>query len=172
MDALPTIHPRWTTPAAIDYGTALSTAQLNAISTIAGTFSYFPAAGTVLRVGAQTVIATFTSTDTTDYTTATASEMVNVTRTTPSVDWATPAPIVYGTGLSSAQLNASSNVPGGFGAASLAAVTAITSCGGKQRRRRRIGPAVAELHTNCHRDLRVVYKQLNAYAYRGATDGR
>jgi uncharacterized repeat protein (TIGR02543 family) len=35
-------------------------------------------------------------------------------RTTPAVDWASPAPILLGTALSAAQLNASSPVPGTF----------------------------------------------------------
>ena len=35
----------WATPAAIPYGTALSATQLDASSTVAGTFVYTPAAG-------------------------------------------------------------------------------------------------------------------------------
>ena len=62
----------WATPAAITYGTALSAAQLNASSTVAGTFVYTPAAGTVLTAGSQTLSVTFTPTDSTDYNTATA----------------------------------------------------------------------------------------------------
>jgi hypothetical protein len=61
----------WPAPAAITYGTALSGAQLNATSSVAGTFVYTPASGTVLAVGTQTLSVTFTPTDTTDYTTAT-----------------------------------------------------------------------------------------------------
>src|SRR5207302_3549700 len=41
----------WTTPADIIYGTALSNAQLNASSSVAGTFVYAPAAGAVLNAG-------------------------------------------------------------------------------------------------------------------------
>ena len=63
----------WAQPAAIPYGTALSTTQLDATSPVAGTFKYSPAAGTVPGIGAQTLSATFTPTDTTDYNTATAS---------------------------------------------------------------------------------------------------
>src|SRR5437588_771166 len=40
-------------PAAITYGTALSAAQLNATTTVTGTFAYSPAAGTVLSAGSQ-----------------------------------------------------------------------------------------------------------------------
>ena len=47
----------WATPADIIYGTALSGTQLNATATVAGTFVYTPAAGTVLcrRRGADVV---------------------------------------------------------------------------------------------------------------------
>jgi hypothetical protein len=62
----------WATPAAITYGTPLSAAQLNATSTVAGSFVYSPLSGTVLAAGPQTLTATFTPTDAADYTTATA----------------------------------------------------------------------------------------------------
>ena len=65
--ATPTIA--WSGPAAIVYGTALSVTQLNATSSVPGTFSYAPASGTVLNAGSQTLSVTFTPTDTTDYTT-------------------------------------------------------------------------------------------------------
>ena len=68
----PTATITWATPAAITYGTALSATQLNATSSVAGTFVYTPAAGTVLTAGSQTLSVTFTPTDTTDYTSATA----------------------------------------------------------------------------------------------------
>jgi len=62
----------WPTPAAITYGTALSGTQLDASSTLPGSFVYTPAAGAVLNAGTQTLSVTFTPTDTTDYTSATA----------------------------------------------------------------------------------------------------
>ena len=68
----------WTAPAAIAYGTALSATQLDATSSVAGTFSYSPAAGTVLKAGSQTLSVTFTPTDSTDYTTATQSVLLTV----------------------------------------------------------------------------------------------
>ena len=76
--ATPTIT--WNTPAAITYGTALATAgQLNASASVAGTFSYSPALGTVLSAGSHTLSVTFTPTNTTDYTpqTATVTLVVN-----------------------------------------------------------------------------------------------
>ncbi len=49
----------WAMPSPITYGTALSTAQLNASSPIAGSFTYSPAAGIVLGAGTQTLSVTF-----------------------------------------------------------------------------------------------------------------
>src|SRR5208337_3626336 len=46
----------WNDPAGITYGTALSATQLNASTTVDGSFAYSPAAGTVLSAGsAQTL---------------------------------------------------------------------------------------------------------------------
>lgn len=104
----------WAAPSAITYGAALSSTQLNASSTVAGTFSYSPAAGTVLSAGSQTLNVTFTPTDTTDYTTATASVPLTVNQATPAINWATPTSITYGTALGAAQLDASSTVAGSF----------------------------------------------------------
>jgi hypothetical protein len=57
----------WSTPAAILYGTALSSSQLDATANVAGSFVYTPSIGTVLGAGSQTLSVTFTPTDTTDY---------------------------------------------------------------------------------------------------------
>jgi hypothetical protein len=103
----------WPTPAAIPFGTALSAPQLNATSTVAGSFSYSPAAG-ILTAGSQALTATFTPTDTTDYNTTTASVTLTVIKATPVITWATPAAIPYGTALSAVQLDAASTVAGSF----------------------------------------------------------
>jgi hypothetical protein len=73
----------WATPAPITLGTALSGTQLNATSTLAGSFIYSPSAGTVLSVGPHTLTATFTPVDTTDYTTGTATVTLTVAPATP-----------------------------------------------------------------------------------------
>lgn len=104
----------WSNPAAIPYGTALSATQLNATSTIAGTFSYSPASGIVLTAGSQTLTATFAPSDTVDYTSATATTLLTVNKAMPAISWATPAAITYGTALSGTQLNATSTVAGTF----------------------------------------------------------
>jgi sugar lactone lactonase YvrE len=75
----------WAAPAPIAYGTALSSAQLNATTTVAGSFVYSPPAGTVLSAGQQTLKVTFTPTDTTDYTTSTASVTLTVSPATPTL---------------------------------------------------------------------------------------
>jgi len=104
----------WATPAAITYGTALSAAQLDASASVPGTFAYAPAAGTVLGAGTHTLTVTFTPTDSADYTTATDSVTLTVNPATPTLTWATPAAIIYGTALDAAQLDASASVPGAF----------------------------------------------------------
>jgi sugar lactone lactonase YvrE len=80
----------WTTPAAITYGTALSATQLDATSTVAGSFAYTPAIGTLLSAGTQTLKTTFTPTDAVDFTTATDTVRVTVNKAVPTVT-ATPS---------------------------------------------------------------------------------
>jgi hypothetical protein len=106
----------WAVPSAIQQGTALSSVQLDATANVVGTFSYIPAAGTVLPAGSQQLTVTFTPSNTTGYASGTAHNSVTVTpaSTAPSITWSTPAPIQYGTALSNVQLNATANVPGTF----------------------------------------------------------
>ena len=72
----------WSNPTAISYGAPLGSAQLNAsvAGGVAGTFTYSPAAGTVLPAGAHTLSVTFTPNDTTTYTTVTKNVTINVTK--------------------------------------------------------------------------------------------
>jgi glucuronoarabinoxylan endo-1,4-beta-xylanase len=112
VKSTPTIT--WPTPAAITYGTALSATQLDATASVAGTFTYSPAAGTVLTAGSQTLSVTFTPTDTTDYNTATASVTLIVNKATPTVTWDPPVPVQYGNWLGNTTLSAIANVPGSF----------------------------------------------------------
>jgi hypothetical protein len=107
----------WGTPSAITYGTPLSGSQLNAAanfngSSVAGTFVYTPAAGAILGAGSQTLSATFTPSDTTDYKTASTTVSLPVSQATPTITWATPAPITSGTALSATQLNATAALNG------------------------------------------------------------
>ena len=74
---------------------------------------YSPVSGAVLSAGAgQALQATFTPTDTTDYTTTTTTVSITVNKATPTVTWAIPAAITYGTTLSATQLNATGSVSG------------------------------------------------------------
>ena len=100
----------WPTPSPITYGTLLSSLQQNASTTAAGTFAYNPAPFTLLSVGTYTLSTTFTPTDSTDYTIATASVTLVVNPATPQIYWPTPGPISFGTPLSGIQLNATVSV--------------------------------------------------------------
>lgn len=91
----------WPAPAAITYGTALSSAQLNATASVPGTFAYAPASGTVLPAGPQMLSVLFTPTDTIHYTTATASNSIAVNQATLTVTansfsrpYGTPNPVL------------------------------------------------------------------------------
>jgi Flp pilus assembly CpaE family ATPase len=53
----------WSDPAAISYGTPLSSAQLNAQASVPGTFIYIPDVGDVLPKGMHTLSVTFIPTD-------------------------------------------------------------------------------------------------------------
>ncbi|WP_229668952.1 beta strand repeat-containing protein, partial [Edaphobacter acidisoli] len=102
----------WNTPAAITYGIALSTAQLNATAVPSGgAFAYSPAAGTVLSAGTHSLNVTYTPPNS-NYATATATVQIMVNKATPTVTWSNPASITYGTALSTTQLNATASVPG------------------------------------------------------------
>ena len=57
----------WTNPAAITYGTTLTATQLNASSSVAGTFAYNPALGSTLNAGTNTLTAVFTASNPTNY---------------------------------------------------------------------------------------------------------
>ncbi|NTV12475.1 MAG: VCBS repeat-containing protein, partial [Desulfobulbaceae bacterium] len=101
----------WVTPAAITYGTALGASQQNASAgSVAGSFVYTPAAGTVLNVGSGQILSvTFTPTDLANYNKPAAKTvLLTVNKATPLLTWAPPAEITYGTALSALQLNASS----------------------------------------------------------------
>ncbi len=118
----------WATPAAIGYGTALGSSQLDASSGGAsGTLAYSPAAGTLLAIGSHTLSVTFTPSDSADYTAATGSVTIQVNQGTPTVNWATPKAIPYGALLGSAQLDATSGGVAGSFAYSPGAGTLLTA---------------------------------------------
>ena len=78
-------------------------------------FTYSPPLGTILHAGLhQSLSVTFKATDATDYTTATATVLINVDQATLTVSWPTPGEITYGTAPSAHQLDATASVPGTF----------------------------------------------------------
>ena len=105
---------QWQNPEPIAYGTRLGPAQLNATSSVPGTFVYVPAKGFRLLPGTHTIWVTFTPADTARYATEQCAVALTVTLATPVIEWPTPAPISYGSPLGAAQLNAKTEVAGAF----------------------------------------------------------
>ncbi|MCL2659001.1 MAG: Ig-like domain repeat protein, partial [Acidobacteriaceae bacterium] len=99
-------------------GMPLDASQLQGSASVPGTFSYTPAAGTVMTTpGTQTLTATFTPVDTAHNAAVVVTAPLTVSedgKTTPVITWAVPAAISTGTALGAAQLNATADVPGTF----------------------------------------------------------
>ena len=93
-------------------GTQLNAAATNNGATVGGTFTYMPAKGTVLGAGSQTLSVTFTPSNTTNFTSASASVVLQVSQATPKITWAKPAAITYGSALDSTELGATALVAG------------------------------------------------------------
>ncbi len=110
--AIPAIT--WPEPAAVPSGAALGATQLNATSSVKGTFEYSPAAGEVLPAGSHTLTVTFTPANKANFDVTQASVTINILKITPVVSWRAPDPIQCGQPLNEAQLNASCSVPGNF----------------------------------------------------------
>jgi hypothetical protein len=104
----------WSKPAPISFGSSLGEAQLNATSSVPGTFVYTPGAGETPGAGSHTLKAVFTPKDSANAASAHATIQLTVTKATPIITWQQPAPISYGTALSGNQLNAMALVPGSF----------------------------------------------------------
>ena len=104
----------WNPPSDIVFGTPLGAAQLNATANVAGTFTYAPAAGTVLDANPnQSLEVTFNPTSA-GFVSVSGSVEIDVLKATPQILWNEPDPIVVGTPLTVSQLNATSNVSGTF----------------------------------------------------------
>jgi hypothetical protein len=110
---VPPINITWNSPADIVYGTALSSAQLNATANVAGTFSYNPPAGMVLPAGGvQTLSVTFTPADMTDYPNPlTQTVAINVGQAALTIT-AQPQTIIYGASVPSSTVSYSGFVNG------------------------------------------------------------
>jgi large repetitive protein len=83
----------WSAPAAITYGTPLSTTQLDATANVAGSFTYSPAAGMIESAGDVTLKVTFKPTST-NYNTATDSVTLQVLETATVTTITTPSETV------------------------------------------------------------------------------
>ena len=101
----------WNAPASVPYGTALGSGQLNATADVPGSFVYSPAAGTVLDAGARQLAVTFTPTDQTNYYDLPKAVSLTVTQVTPTLTWAAPSPLSYGTPLPASALAATAASP-------------------------------------------------------------
>jgi hypothetical protein len=141
FEAAPTPTPtiNWLNPADIVYGTALDSTQLDATASVTvdgstvivpGTFTYSPAAGTLLNAGNdQTLKVTFTPTDTTDYTGATATVNINVDQATPELG-VNPVNLTYGTPLIDSPLTGSATWTVGGNAVTVPGSWSYTSSAG------------------------------------------
>ncbi|HLO59003.1 MAG TPA: T9SS type A sorting domain-containing protein [Bacteroidales bacterium] len=108
----PTIQ--WSNPAAITYGTRLSSTQLNATANMTGTFVYTPASNSLLNAGDSIVLkVTFVPGDI-NFSSATKTVILTVNKATPVITWDTPADMSNGDTLTSDQLNAGSSLAGTF----------------------------------------------------------
>jgi uncharacterized repeat protein (TIGR03803 family) len=67
VSAAATAVLNWATPAAVIYGIALSSDQLDATANVQGSFAYTPTNGSVPNAGTNTLTVVFTPTDTVDY---------------------------------------------------------------------------------------------------------
>jgi Concanavalin A-like lectin/glucanases superfamily/MBG domain (YGX type)/Bacterial Ig-like domain (group 3)/IPT/TIG domain/MBG domain len=130
----------------IVYGTPLGDAQLMSTASVPGTFTYSPAAGTVLSAGAHVLTARFTPNDPNYSSDGIVNTAIDVSKASPILSWSRPAAIVHGTPLGAGQLNASSNVPGTF-AYSPAAGT-VLSAGASQTLTATFTPADSGNYSN------------------------
>lgn len=88
---------KWSPLASIVFGTALTSAQLDATANVPGTLTYTPGAGTVLAAGTgQTIAVSFTPADPNDYTGAALAATIDVTPATPTVTVTAPGGVFDG----------------------------------------------------------------------------
>jgi hypothetical protein len=104
----------WDDPPAITYGTALTSAQLDAMASVPGTFTYAPPSGTVPNAGAGQALKAHFQADDPRLGAADWSVRIDVSKATPTIAWSNPDGIVYGTALAETQLDATASVPGTF----------------------------------------------------------
>jgi hypothetical protein len=105
----------WNNPADITYGTALSSTQLNATANTSGSFAYTPPFGTFLNAGnGQTLSVTFTPADTTNFTSASKSVLINVLKANQVISFTQPNDQVFGNAPFTLTASATSALPVSF----------------------------------------------------------
>lgn len=107
----------WVPPDPIRVNEPLSVTQLNASASVAGSFTYTPAAGSSYpAIGTYTLSADFIPADINNYHSVLGTELqIDVTeKDNPVVSWANADDITYGTPLTATQLNATASIPGTF----------------------------------------------------------
>lgn len=109
---LPTIE--WADPAPIFYGARLTATELNAKSSVPGSFIYSPKEGTQLPAGVHKLTATFMPEQSEYYSETKSTVTLIVARSTPEAQWQQPPDIVYGTPLGTEHFAVQSRVPGTF----------------------------------------------------------
>ena len=115
--ATPTIS--WSNPSDIVFGTALSATQLNATSTIDGSFAYTPATGTKLNAGSsQNLSVTFTPTDGPNYESVTKQVTINVSKAQQQITFSALADKTIGDGAFNLTGSANSLLPVSFASTS------------------------------------------------------
>lgn len=109
IKAVPTIN--WSNPAEISYGIELSNTQLNATSSIEGTYVYTPSLGTLLNAGANQVLSVaFTPTDIQNYETVTKQVVINITKSNQSITFPHLPQKTFGEGSFTLSATSSSNL--------------------------------------------------------------
>jgi hypothetical protein len=94
-------------------GAPRANASLTASLSVPGTFSYAPAAGTILTAGLHTLSTTFTPTDP-NYAPVVRTVSLNVLKARPAIAWTAPANMPFGTALGAAHLNARASIDGTY----------------------------------------------------------
>ncbi|HEY1792878.1 MAG TPA: YDG domain-containing protein [Opitutaceae bacterium] len=101
----------WPQPANVPAGTALSGTQLNATANVPGVFTYNPPSGAAVASGGVTLGVLFTPSDTLDYTTATASVLLNTQALSQTLSYVQPINLLTNAAPLTLQAMASSGLP-------------------------------------------------------------
>ena len=107
--ALPAVT--WPTPSSVAYGTPLSAAQLDATSSVRGTFRYDPPLGTHLAAGPHQLRAQLLPANPGAFAPVTITRTLTVRPALPQLFWPTPSPLPAGRPVTARQLDALALAP-------------------------------------------------------------